>query len=152
VNAHIDISDDDLVVVIDEVRTSLPIGIVTIADDLVTDPPRPEELTNAIGLVADHIDDVVRDHPDLIGAEVSMSSPEVTAMVAVELGRSASLPFVFERAAAEDVFRTLATERRIDRAKNPGLDPLLIDRVVAGSCVVVAVMRKLQLESVMVTS
>jgi exopolyphosphatase / guanosine-5'-triphosphate,3'-diphosphate pyrophosphatase len=81
-----------------------------------------------------------------------MSSPEVTAMVAVELGRSASLPFVFERAAAEDVFRTLATERRIDRAKNPGLDPLLIDRVVAGSCVVVAVMRKLQLESVMVTS
>jgi exopolyphosphatase / guanosine-5'-triphosphate,3'-diphosphate pyrophosphatase len=152
VNAHIDISDDDLVVVIDEVRTSLPIGIVTIADDLVTDPPRPEEFTNAIGLVADHIDDVVRDHPDLIGAEVSMSSPEVTAMVAVELGRSASLPFVFERAAAEDVFRTLATERRIDRAKNPGLDPLLIDRVVAGSCVVVAVMRKLQLESVMVTS
>jgi hypothetical protein len=48
VNAHIDISDDDLVVVIDEVRTSLPIGIVTIADDLVTDPPRPEEFTNPI--------------------------------------------------------------------------------------------------------
>ncbi len=128
----------------------LPLGVVTLGRELVTDPPRPEELTNAIGAVADHLDDLVRARPDLVGADVTLRSPEATAVVAVELGGPAQLPFVLERAAAEDVFRTVATESRHDRAHNPGLDPLLVDRVVAGACAVVAVMRKLHLDSVTV--
>jgi exopolyphosphatase/guanosine-5'-triphosphate,3'-diphosphate pyrophosphatase len=128
----------------------LPIGVVTLGHTLASDPPRPEELTNAIGAVADHLDDLVRARPDLVGADVTLRAPEATAVVAVELGCPARLPFVLERAAAEDVFRTVATESRADRARNPGLDPLLVDRVVAGACAVVAVMRKLQLGTVTV--
>ncbi|MEZ5248756.1 MAG: hypothetical protein R2713_05920 [Ilumatobacteraceae bacterium] len=94
----------------------------------------------------------MRERPDLVDAPVSMSGPEATAIVAVELGGAAELPFELSRDAAEDVFRTMATERRADRAKNPGLDPLLVDRVVAGCCTVVAVMRKLQLDVLVVTA
>lgn len=129
----------------------LPLGVVTLARELAGDPPRPEELTNAIGAVADHLDDLVRERPDAIGAEVSMSGPEVTAVVAVEVGGPAPLPFVLDRLAAEDVFRTVATEARADRARNPGLDPLLVDRIVAGCCAVVGVMRKLQIDAVTVS-
>jgi exopolyphosphatase/guanosine-5'-triphosphate,3'-diphosphate pyrophosphatase len=150
VSIHVDVGDHEIVVVLDDRRVALPIGVVSLSSDLATDPPRPEELTNAIGLVADHLDDIVRDRPDLVGADLSMAGPEVTAMVAVELGGTAVLPFALGRAAAEDVFRTLVTERRADRVHNPGLDVLLVDRVVAGSCAVVAVMRTLQLDSVMV--
>jgi exopolyphosphatase / guanosine-5'-triphosphate,3'-diphosphate pyrophosphatase len=148
VSWHLDLGDDEIVVTHPDLRWSTPLGVRTLSGHLQADPPRPEELTNAVGAVADHLDDLVRERPDLIGATVSMSGPEVTAVVAVEVGGAPPLPFVLDRAAAEDVFRTLATERQADRARNPGLDPLLVDRVVAGSCAVVAVIRKLQLSSI----
>lgn len=148
--AHVELGDREIVVVLDDRRVPLPVGVLTLSADLTTDPPRPEDLTNAIGLVADHLDDVVRDRPDLVGAELTISGPEVTAMVAVEVGGPASLPFELGRAAAEDVFRTIVTEVRADRAHNPGLDVLLVDRIVAGCCAVVAVMRKLQVDTVTV--
>ena len=129
----------------------LPVGIATLADDLLTsDPPRPEELTNAIGAVFDHLDDVVRERPDVLDGEVDVGGPEVTAIAAVEVGGAAHLPFVLSRDAAEDVFRTLATESHRQRAHNPGLDPSLVRTVVAGCCAVVAVMRRLQLDEVTV--
>jgi len=150
VHAHIEVGDHEIVVRLDDRTVTLPIGVVSLAITLHTDPPRPEELTNAIGSVADHLDDVIRDRADLVGATLTMSGPEVTAVVAVELGGAAVLPFELERAAAEDVFRTMATEARRDRIANPGLDAILVDRIVAGSCAVVAVMRKLQLDSLTV--
>jgi exopolyphosphatase/guanosine-5'-triphosphate,3'-diphosphate pyrophosphatase len=159
VSWHVDVGDHEIVLTHPEgpagsgdpaVHRVLPLGVVTLARELVADPPRPEELTNAIGAVADHLDDLVRDRPDVIGTTVSMSGPDVTAVVAVEVGGVAALPFVLDRLAAEDVFRTVATEPRIDRARNPGLDPLLVDRIVAGCCTVVGVMRKLQIDAVTV--
>ena len=50
----------------------------------------------------------------------------VATMAMVEIGladydRDRVHHFVLTRAAAEDVFRTLATERRADRVHNPGL-------------------------------
>lgn len=129
----------------------LPVGIDTLANDLaLSDPPRPEALTNAIGVVFDHFDDVVRALPAVLGSAVDVTGPEATAIAAVEVGGPASLPFVLSREAAEDVFRTLATESHRQRAHNPGLDPLLVGTVVAGCCAVVAVMRRLQLDEVTV--
>jgi exopolyphosphatase / guanosine-5'-triphosphate,3'-diphosphate pyrophosphatase len=49
--------------------------------------------------------------------------------------------FVLTRDAAEDVFRTLATERRADRIHNPGLEPGRADVIVGGAAILVAVMR-----------
>jgi hypothetical protein len=36
--------------------------------ELHRDPPRPEELTNAIGLVTDFMDDLVREQPHVLDA------------------------------------------------------------------------------------
>lgn len=135
----------------DRLSRHLPVGIDLLRRlHLVSDPPRPEELTNAIGSVADHIDDLVIERPDLFGAPVELRGPLAEAVAAVEHGGEPPLPFVLERAAAEDVFRTLATEAAAERRLNPGLPADLVDTVVAGCCAVVGVMRRLQLPDVTV--
>ena len=44
----------------------------------------------------------------------------------------------------EDLFRTLATERRRDRLHNPALQPDRVDSILATCCAVLAIMRRLQ--------
>ena len=56
--------------------------------------------------------------------------------------------FVLTREAAEDVFRTLATEKRADRIHNPGLEEARADVIVGGCCALVAIMRHFGLESI----
>jgi exopolyphosphatase/guanosine-5'-triphosphate,3'-diphosphate pyrophosphatase len=141
----------DTTVALDDEQMVVPVGIDTLVErELITDPPRPDELTNAIGLVFDHFDDVVRLLPAVVGAPVEMEGPEVRAVAAVEVGAAPDLPFVLSRDAAEDVFRTLATESHSQRGHNPGLDPLLVGTIVGGCCAVVAVMRRLHLDEVTV--
>ena len=49
--------------------------------------------------------------------------------------------FVLTHEAAEDVFRTLALEKRADRIHNPGLEEARADVIVGGSAILVAIMR-----------
>jgi exopolyphosphatase/guanosine-5'-triphosphate,3'-diphosphate pyrophosphatase len=132
----------------------VPLGTATLTrTDLTGDPPSPEELTNAIGAVLDHLDDVIRELSGALdAAEVRVAGPEPRAIACVEAGHEVELPFDLTREAAEDVFRTVATERRTDRARNPGLAADRVDTVVAGCCVLVAVMRRLRLEMITVAS
>lgn len=125
-----------------------PLGATNLSDELRGDPPRPEELTNAIGAVVDHLEDVVRDRPDVIGAAVCVSGPEVRALADVEVGRRAVLPLTLGRDAIEEVFRTLATEPARDRRHNPGLPAEMVHTALGASCIVVALMRRLQLDAV----
>ena len=89
---------------------------------------------NAIGEMVDHLDDVVRERPDSIGADVRLTGATVQAIAAVE-----------------EVFRTLVTERTADRRHNPGLPSGLVDTVLGACCIVVALMRRLHLDTVTVT-
>jgi exopolyphosphatase/guanosine-5'-triphosphate,3'-diphosphate pyrophosphatase len=71
----------------------------------------------------------------------------VTTIAAVEIGlatysRDKIHHFGLTRAAVEDVFRTLATERRADRVANPGLEEARADVIVGGCVVLVAIMRR----------
>jgi exopolyphosphatase / guanosine-5'-triphosphate,3'-diphosphate pyrophosphatase len=125
--------------------------------DLAHDPPRPEELTNAIGRMVDELDDVVRSIPQLIEADrfVGVAST-VTVVAAVELGLLTWQPevlhgFSLTRDAAEDVFRTLATERLSARVHNPGLPADRADVIVGGCCALVGVMRRLHLAEITVS-
>ena len=60
----------------------------------------------------------------------------------VDAGESARIHhFRLTRAAAEEVFRTLATEPISRRRHNPGLEPGRVDVIVGGAIVVVSVMR-----------
>jgi exopolyphosphatase/guanosine-5'-triphosphate,3'-diphosphate pyrophosphatase len=58
---------------------------------------------------------------------------------------------VLTRAAAEDVFRTLATERRSQRIHNPGLEEARADVIVGGCIILVAIMRHFGFEECLVS-
>ncbi len=138
--------------------SSLEIGSASLTRaQLPSDPPRPEELSNAIAIVQDHIDDALRSLPDLDdGLPVVGTGGTVTTVAAVEIGlpvRSGdgiedlvdeSLHgFWLSRAAAEDVFRTLAGEAERDRIHNPGLPRQRAGIIVGGCCILVGLLRRL---------
>jgi exopolyphosphatase/guanosine-5'-triphosphate,3'-diphosphate pyrophosphatase len=80
----------------------------------------------------------------------------VSTAAAVEIGleqydRDRIHHFVLTRDAVEDVFRTLATESRADRIHNPGLEEARADVIVGGMCVLVQLMRQLDLEQCLVS-
>jgi len=138
---------------------SYPIGAVTLTErHFSTDPPRPEDLTNAIGEATDHIDDLVRDQPEVLDvSRVVGVAGTIVTVAAVEIGlqhfdAGALHGFTLTREAAEDVFRTLATERLADRVANPGLPPERADIIVGGCCVLVGIMRRLKLDALTVST
>ena len=138
---------------------SIPYGARNLTERILRhDPPRPEELTNAIGAVIDEVDDVLREIPELETCErlVGVAGTVVTIAM-VELGlhtydASALHGMHLERDAAEDVFRTLATESLADRVYNPGLPADRADIIVGGCCTLVAILRKLQLQGLTVST
>ena len=132
---------------------SLDVGAVRLTErHLRGDPPRPEELLNAIGDVHDAFDEACLVDSRLLtpGTVVGCAGTIVTA-AAVEVGLIDVDPlvvadrldgFFLEREAVEDVFRTLATERLADRVHNPGLPRDRADVIVGGLCVLVALLRR----------
>ncbi len=127
---------------------SVDVGCVRLTEQyLHSDPPAPEELSTALSLVAAHLDDVTRQLPATrTAARFVGLAGTVTTVAAVEIGlaaydRDAIHHFELTHAAAEDVFRTLATEARAERVHNPGLEEARADVIVGGTCVLVAVMR-----------
>lgn len=126
---------------------------------LASDPPGPSELSSAISVARLHLDDIDREHP-VIGrgaraARLVGVAGTITTVAAVEIGLDPYDPevidgFVLTRAAAEDVFRTLATERLADRVHNPGLHVDRAPVIVGGCCVLVAIMRHWEIDECLV--
>lgn len=142
-----------------EFAASIPWGAVTATEShFSSDPPPPEDLTNLIGAVADDVDDVVRAHPALAtpGRVVGVAGTIVT-IARVEAGMATKDAAVLHgmrltRDAAEDVFRTLATEGPAERILNPGMSRDRNDIIVAGCCILVAVLRRLSLDGLDVST
>ena len=137
---------------------SFPVGTVVLTEShLHHDPPRPEELTNAIGFVTDFMDDLIRDHPEVLNAtRVVGVAGSIVTIAAVEIGlqefdATALHGARMTRENVEEVFRTLATETLADRKFNPGLPADRADVIVGGCCVLVGVMRKLRVSEIMVS-
>lgn len=146
VTTRIHAGPDALVVEVAGIEHRLDVGTDRVASELHHDPPWAEELTNAIGAVIDHLDDVVRVHPFVEGAPTWIAGPLLPVLADVELGTTAALPVTLPRDAVEEVFRTLATEPAADRRHNPGLPAAHVESIVAVSCVAVGVMRRLRLD------
>ena len=140
-----------------EIHRSVDMGSVRFMEQFfVNDPPKPEELSGAIQVARLHLDDIDRDHPTMgkAGSLVGVAGT-ITTIAAVEIGLEPYDPqiidgFVLSRRAAEDVFRTLATESLEIRKYNPGLVAARADVIVAGCCILVAVMRHWELEECLV--
>ena len=133
-------------------------GCVRITEKFLhSDPPAPEELSNAIGVVRDILDDVVREVPAVREARRLVGlAGTVTTMAAVEIGLPAydqdrTHHFVLTHDAAEDVFRTLATEARKDRIANPGLEEARADVIVGGALILVTIMRAWEISECLVS-
>jgi exopolyphosphatase/guanosine-5'-triphosphate,3'-diphosphate pyrophosphatase len=141
-----------------EGSVSLDIGCVRLTEQyLHGDPPAPEELSQAVSVVRDHLTDVARELPAVLTARTLVGvAGTVTTMAAVELGlpahdRQAIHHFRLGRAAAEEVFRTLATEPAEQRRHNPGLEPGRVDVIVGGAVVVVSVLRHFEFPEMLVS-
>ena len=137
---------------------SVDVGCVRLTEKFLhSDPPAPEELSQAIDVVHAYLDDVTLEIPAVLGARRLVGlAGTVTTMAAVEIGlaaydRDRIHHFVLTRAAAEDVFRTLATERRADRVHNPGLEEARADVIVGGAAVLVTIMRHFGFEQCLVS-
>jgi exopolyphosphatase/guanosine-5'-triphosphate,3'-diphosphate pyrophosphatase len=131
-----------------ESALSIDIGCVRLTEKFIhRDPPAPEELSQVISVTRDYLEDVVREMPAAAEAKRFVGlAGTVSTVAAVEQGlaeydTARIHHFVLTRAAVEDVFRTLATEKRADRIHNPGLEEARADVIVAGTAILVAVMR-----------
>ena len=138
---------------------SMPFGVVTITEaELHGDPPRAEELSNAISMVGDAVDNAAIERPVLgDAARVIGVAGSIVTIAAIELGlrefdSSRLHGMQLSKDAAEDVFRTLATERLADRVHNPGLPVERAGVIVGGCCILVAIMRRLGLDHITVST
>ncbi len=137
---------------------SADVGCVRLTEQFIQhDPARPEELHACLSVTEAHLDDVLIAIPDVYRTECFIGvAGTVTSAAAVEIGLDPYDPdrvhhFELSRAAAEDVFRTLATEDRAQRIANPGLHPDRADVIVAGMCILVKIMRFFSFDSCLVS-
>jgi exopolyphosphatase/guanosine-5'-triphosphate,3'-diphosphate pyrophosphatase len=129
---------------------SVDIGCVRITETwLHSDPPTAEELSQAVHVVREHLADVQREVAGLGTAKTLVGlAGTVSSFAMIEQGlatydRDRVHHFRLTKAAAEDVFRTLATEAAADRRHNPGLEPGRVDVIVGGAVILVTVLRTL---------
>jgi len=141
-----------------EALRSLDVGCVRVTEQwLVSDPPEPEELSNAIVTVRDELADLARELPQLREAATVIGlAGTVTTVAAIEQGlaeydRDRIHHFRLTHDAAEDVFRTLAIESIEERRHNPGLEPERADVIVGGAVVLVAIFRTFGFEEILVS-
>jgi len=137
---------------------SADIGCVRITEKFLHhDPPLPEELVAALSVVELHLDDVTREVPGaadartLVGLAGTVSAAAVIEQGLADYDRDRVHHFELTKAAAEDVFRTLATETRDQRMENPGMEEGRVDVIVGGMVVLVRIMRQFGFESALVS-
>ncbi len=137
---------------------SLDIGSVRLTEKYIHhDPPLPEELSACLSITELHLDDALRAIPALGGpCRLVGVAGTITTVAAVELGladydRDRIHHYRLSKDAAEDVFRTLATEALADRVHNPGLHPGRADVIVAGVCILVRIMRYFDFDECLVS-
>ena len=141
-----------------EALCSVDVGCVRITESFLhSDPPTAEELSAALTVVREHLGDVEREIPGLSDASTLVGlAGTVTTVAAIEQGIPEYDPalihhFRLTRAAAEDVFRTLALEPVAQRRHNPGLEEGRVDVIVGGAVVLVAILRAFGFDEVLVS-
>ena len=137
--------------------SSIDIGAVLLTEsELHHDPPRPEELTNAIGAMHDELETVAREHPEIGEAAAASGvivgiAGTITTVAAVELGRlrpgGAPRHAPQPRSGRGGIPHARHRDARATAIDNPGLPAERADIIVGGCCILVAVMRRLQLPS-----
>jgi exopolyphosphatase/guanosine-5'-triphosphate,3'-diphosphate pyrophosphatase len=141
-----------------EGKMSVNIGSVRLTEAwLHSDPPAPEELSQAVHVAREHVVDVIREVPAVNEAKTLIGlAGTVTTVAAIEMGLAEYDSTRIHhsrltRAEVEDVFRTLATEPLEDRRHNPGLEPGRADVIVGGVIVLVTILRTMGFDELLVS-
>jgi exopolyphosphatase/guanosine-5'-triphosphate,3'-diphosphate pyrophosphatase len=141
-----------------EAVRSLDLGCVRLTEKhLASDPPAAEELSNAIAEATEMFQDVLREVAvfgeanTLVGVAGTISTVAAVEVGLAEWDRDVIHHMHLSRAAAEDVFRTLATESAAQRVHNPGLEPARVDVIVGGCCILVSLLRTLGADELLVS-
>ena len=128
---------------------TIPLGPQSLFDGVLEqrDKPSPSHLTNALGFIHDYFDDIVVAAPSVLATpSVTATGPHAVALARVELGNEhVPTDYHLQRTDADEVFRTLVAEPREDRLHNPGLAPSDVDTIIGTLCIVLAIMRRLDL-------
>lgn len=147
------IDDHALVVDVEGGSThTIPVGPLTLLAGPLrgSDPPPAADLTNALGLVHDHLDDLLIEAPSIAATPAVIAlGHHAEALARVEIGDD-RVPAGYEllRADADEVFRTLAVEAADERRHNPGLPDDHVESIVATCCVILGIMRRLDLRAI----
>lgn len=134
----------------------MPIGPLTVVENELerADRPAPAQLTNALGIISDHFDDVILESPFVASAtSVQFTGKHALEIARVELG-SIDVPevTVLQRTDADEVFRTLVAEPIAERLDNPGLDSAHVESIIGTCCVILAIIRRLDLQHVSIST
>ena len=129
---------------------TIPLGPQSLFDGVLEqrDKPSPSHLTNALGFIQDYFDDIVVLAPSVLAApSITATGPHAVGLARVELGTE-HVPTVYylQRTDADEVFRTLVAEPRAERLHNPGLAHSDVDTIIGTLCIVLAIMRRLDLD------
>ena len=123
-----------------------------------SDPPAPEELSNAVAVVRDHLADVPRAIPGAADAATLVGlAGTVTTVAAVELGlpeydRERIHHFRLTRdGGGGRVPHARHRERPRNARTTPGLEPGRVDVIVGGALVLVAILRVLGFDEMLVS-
>jgi len=128
----------------------LAIGPLSLLDGPLenANPPSAIHLTNALGMVQDHFDDIIIEAPTIADTpSVVAIGNHAVVLAHVEVGKHALAPgYKLERAAADEVFRTLVAEPIGQRRFNPGIDEHHVASIIGTCCVILGIMRRLDLQ------
>ncbi|HEX9682869.1 MAG TPA: Ppx/GppA phosphatase family protein [Acidimicrobiales bacterium] len=137
---------------------SIDVGCVRVTERFLEhDPPQPEELTNALTVVGQHLDDVIRDVPAVLSARTFVGlAGTITTLAQIQQGlvdyhRDAIHHFLLQRDDVEAIFRDLATATHEERLEEPGLPAGRADVIVGGLIVLLTIMRTLQIGQCLVS-
>jgi exopolyphosphatase/pppGpp-phosphohydrolase len=128
---------------------TIPLGPQSLFDGVLEQrgKPSPSHLTNALGFIHDYFDDIIVMAPSVLATPaVTATGPHAAALARVELGGDhVPTGYQLQRADADEVFRTLVAEPRAERLHNPWLAPNDVDTIIGTLCIVLAIMRRLDL-------
>ena len=135
---------------------TLPLGPLTLLDGPLerSDPPTAVHLANAFGLVQDHLDDIVIESSTVAAApSVVANGQHAVALARAEIGKqSVPASYRLQRSDADELFRTLVAEPIAQRQFNPGLAEDHVESIVGTCCVILGIMRRLDLQEVAIES
>ena len=102
----------------------------------------------------DPVDDIIVEAPTVLATPSVMAiGHHAEALAHVEIGHT-KVPagYTIQRADADEVFRTLVAEPKNARLANPGLEAEDVDTLIGVLCIVLAIMRRLDLGEIAINT